>query len=76
MTQLEIKSTMTQSKIKIIFAIHLKDSHEFHFRKYKTAKELKDLNQEEKKVAIDKLISEFRLINEHRMYYLIANILG
>ena len=75
MTQLEIKSTMTQSKIKSIFAIHLKDSNEFHFRKYKTAKELMDLNQEEKKVAIDKLISEFRLINEHRMYYLIANIL-
>jgi len=76
MKQLEIKSTMTQSKIKSIFVIPLKDSQEYHFRKYKTAKELKDLNQEEKKAAFDKLISEFRLINEHRMYYLIANILG
>jgi len=46
MKQLEIKSTMTQSKIKSIFVIPLKDSQEYHFRKYKTAKELKDLDNE------------------------------
>jgi len=52
---------MTQLEVKNILSFPFSEAKIDHFKDYTLAKNLKDLNKKDKKIALDILIKEFEL---------------